>query len=277
MKKVLVGSKAMALHLGDKAMNLPLKDTDYLVDKKPIKNASGEDYILAPVILDSYDFIEDVASLDELLTLKISHSPWVITTLQEWGKHLKDIRLLQDNGATLIEELYSIAYKEWELKYGLKNVNLSKSKMDFFNKSVKRYYEHDSVHESIALAGLPAFNLILETGSEVKPSKEKFAKLSLEGKKRLVFEEVMVLSLERDLIPISMENKNSFITKEIIYRSYKKQLRLLMTQYSKGWFPRWIIENYFVVASPPLNYWDMFQDSSKKISLSVADLDKIDI
>lgn len=52
-----------------------------------------------------------------------------------------------------------------------------------------------------------------------------------------------------------------------IQQAYRKHLRLLVTQYSKGWFPRWIIENYFSVSAPPLNYWEMFRDSDKAVRL----------
>lgn len=97
----------------------------------------------------------------------------------------------------------------------------------------------------------------------MKSSASRFELLSDEAKSFLVFEEV--LALERELIPRHEAGRPVEFLE--IQEAYRKHLRLLVTQYSKGWFPRWIIENYFSVSVPPLNYWEMFRDSNKVVRL----------
>lgn len=264
-EKVLIGSKAVEHHKGD-ILGRVAKDTDYL-SLTPVTCPAFDrvDSIDGNGILDKYSFESAIATIDEVYTLKVSHSPWVISSLAEWYKHLHDISVLKNEGATVVEELYTVAYKEWERRKGAKQVNLEQDKEEFFKNTVKRYYDHDSVHAAVALGVNPAFELILPPGSEVKPSKMLFEKLSEEEKARLVFEEVMVLALEREVVPRAMAG--GFIDKTFLFEAYSKHLRLLVTQYSKGWFPRWIIENFFLVSTPPLDYWKLFQDSDKKIPL----------
>jgi hypothetical protein len=258
--KVLIGSRAIEHHLGVGSLKRSPKDWDYLL----LQPQTNDDTIDGNGILNYYAFSSNIASLDEIYTLKVSHSPWVINGLADWHKHLRDIKFLRDKGCQVIEPLHKVAYEQWELRKGAKNVNLNQEKEQFFANSVDRYFEHDSVHEAVALGSKPAFYNILSQGETVKASQQLFEQLTNNEKSRLVFEEAVVLSLERDLIAPYMAN-NLTPTLAEIYVSYRKQLRLLITQYSKGWWPRWMIENYFILLNPPLNYWAMFMDSDKKI------------
>lgn len=257
MDRVLIGSAAIEERAGNLLGRLS-KDRDYLT----LNPVPGADNVDGSGILDKYSFVEEIATLDEVYTLKVSHSPWVIDSLSNWYKHLWDVQKLKEHGAHLIPELHDAAYREWEARRGAKNVNLDQDKEAFFNNSVKRYYEHDSVHAAVALGSEPAFNKILADGSEVKTSRRKFESLPDFQKRALVYEETFVLSLERDLIPYSIERAEP-AGKGEMYDSYRKQLRLLITQYSKGWWTRWIIEHYQEVFTPPLDYWKMFADSEK--------------
>lgn len=257
--KILIGSEAVNHHDPNILQRSP-KDEDYL-SLHPVENADridGHGIIDQP---DVYEFTHDIATIDEIYTLKVSHSFW---DRGSWMKHIVDIRKLKDAGAVFIPELYSLAYKQWEQRYGKKNVNLDQDKTEFFGQNVRRKYDHDSIHASVAFNDNPMYMSILVDGEDVKVSKEKFSNLSLDQKRELVFEEVMVLSLERDLIPMC-ENKD--INKTHLYTSYMKQLQMLITQYSKGWFPLWIVENYFEIAKPPLDYWTKFSESDKKVLL----------
>lgn len=256
--KVLIGSSALEKHLGWEALRAAPGDVDYLA-MAPVAQA---DTINGAGILDKYPFSDSVASLDELYTLKVSHSFWDLGN-GTWPKHLAHIKLMRHHGAKLIPELYEIAYKEWETRHGKKKVNLDQDKTEFFNNNVPRIYEHDSIHEAIAFNNKPMFNKILADGEEVKTSREKFEKLSHKEKIQLVQEETMVLSLERDLIP-GAELRGKNIDHFQIMESFSKQLKLLVTQYSKGWFPLWIVENYYDLRTPLFNYWECFKDSNKK-------------
>ena len=263
--KVLIGSRAVEAHLGSNALGRQARDWDYLTLVPLLRG----DSIDGSGILDVYPFESDVATLDEVYTLKVSHSPWIITTVDKWSKHMGDIRLLRQAGCRVIEPLHEAAYRQWEIRKGPKKVNLDQEREKFFGGGVTRYFHHDSVHAAVALSKAPAFNLILGQESEVKVSRELFGKLDHEAQKRLVYEEAMVLSLERDLLPRKFKMERTPTTLDI-YESYRRQLRLLITVYSKGWWPRWIIENYFDVLDPPLNYWDMFWDSDRKMALDAS-------
>lgn len=254
--KVLIGSAAIN-HYDLSILNREAKDRDYLAMEKE----SGIDFINGVGILDKYEFKSEIASLDEIYTIKVSHSPWVISP-NSWQKHLKDIKSLKSNGAHIVQELHDICYSEWEKRKGKKRVNLNQDKEEFFNGNVRRIYDHDSIHASVAFNENPMYMSILADGEEVKTSKKKFFNLTHEEQKQLVREEVMVLSLERDLIP-----SKKHIDDSIIFASYVNQLKLLITQYSKGYFPQWIIENYYDVLKPSHNYWESFQNSDKKILL----------
>lgn len=255
--KVLIGSSAVE-HWAPGLLQREAKDRDYLA----LEPDEDSDFINGVGVVDSYSFSGPIASLDEVYSLKVSHSPWVKNET-DWMKHLKDIRRLQDAGASLIPELHKLAYKQWELRKGKKNVNLNQDREEFFNGNVRRKYVHDSIHASMAFGENPLYMKILAEGEEVQTSKELFFRLSQEDKENLVREEVMVLSLERDLIPRESET----VDRVVLYSSYSKRLRLLMTQYAKGYFPQWIIENYFRVNRPTLDYWEKFQKSDKKVLL----------
>lgn len=258
-EKVMIGSSAINHH-NQNILNRIAKDVDYL-SMEEMKDFSNGDIIRGQGILDKYDFSGEIANLDEIYTLKVSHSFWIIGSEGIWMKHIKDISLLQKHGAVIIPELYSIAYKEWENRHGKKNIDLNKDKDEFFTSGVRRKYVHDSIHASVAFYDQPMFTKILVDNAEVQTSKKKFESLPFEDKIKLVNEECFVLSLERDLIP----KETDFIDKADMYKSYMRQLRLLVTQYSKGYFPQWIIENFQYVYRPPLNYWEKFQNSNKKI------------
>lgn len=260
---VMIGSMAIEKQYGN-ILNRKPKDIDYLsIDKLKIPSA---DIIDGTGIMDQYCFKNDIATINEIYTLKVSHSFWVIKN-GSWEKHIRDIKALQMNGAKLIPELYKIAYKEWEKRHGKKNINLNQDKTEFFNNNVKRIYDHDSIHEAVAFNDSPNFNRILEPGHTVKTSEKLFKKLPQRDKIQLVQEEVMVLSIERDLVPLHIKQPELNIGHYLIINSFQKQLKLLITQYSKGWFPLWIVENYYELHAPLFNYWACFNDSNKKILL----------
>ena len=259
--KILIGSAAVDKHAPG-LVRRDVKDMDYLTTDSKSTMRDNEDFIDGSGILDKYSFTSDVASLDELYTLKVSHSFWVVSSVRTWQKHMSDIRLLKDYGASLVPELYDVCYAVWEQRKGAKNVNLSQDREEFFGNNVRRKYVHDSVHAAVAYHDEPMYTRILADGEEVKTSKRKFFELSDAEKRDLVREEVMVLSLERDLVPLTKD-----IDDMDILTSYTNQLRLLITQYSKGYFPLWIVENYYTVLQPSHNYWKTFEKSDKKTLL----------
>lgn len=101
----------------------------------PVGRIDGTD------ILDRYVFSGPLASPDEVYTVKVSHSPWVIPGTS-WIEHIRHIRLLRDAGAVLVPELHDAAYARWEATNGVKQVNLDRDTDEFFSSGGVRGYHH---------------------------------------------------------------------------------------------------------------------------------------
>ena len=244
--KILIGSRALARYVDSIEPN----DTDYFSDK----SIPGAECFYHPD-LEKYDWHGDVANLDELYTIKVSHSFWCLRN-GSWSKHIQHISLMEEMGAKLIPELYSILYSIWEERYGKKKVNLNAEPEEFFNNRVKRAYEHDSVHAAIAFGEEPLFNKILRDGHKVAVDKNKFDSLSHEDKIHLVQEELFATALERKVI----DDEGKFWRS-----SYQWALMMLITSFSKGWFPLWVVTHINEIKNPPFNYYDLMMKNSHKL------------
>ncbi len=144
----------------------------------------------------------NVATLDELYTLKISHGMYVPNRNNAiWHKHAHDSILMKRSGAKFIQELYEVLAPMWKSHYNTQKTNTKMTKEKFFSDAVIRKYDHDSLHESMALRGKPMYLSVLNEGSQVDCSWDKFQSLSYEDQLVLCFEEVAVTALERILIP----------------------------------------------------------------------------
>lgn len=244
--RTLVGSKALSNWID---LGRAPKDEDYFSDT-PLKGSEHfwhED-------LRKWDF-GDVATLDELYTIKISHSFWDLHGT--WEKHMFDIVKMKKSGAVFIPELYGILYPIWEELHGKKQANLEASPEDFFNSNVKRIYEHDSIHESVAYYDEPLFKAILRDGHEVAVSKEKFDRLDTQDKDRLVYEEAYATALERLVIPSGYKYSPK--------KAYAWAIKKTITSFSKGWFPLYIVENFDRFTSPDVDYVNVHNNNSHKL------------
>lgn len=185
------------------------------------------------------------ASLDELYTIKLSHSFWELRN-GSWDKHMNDMLLLGEMGAHVNEELYAILYSMWETRYGKKKVNLEKEEREFFTGAVKRVYEHDSVHAALAGDGnTPAFYSILRDGHTVAVDRVKFESLSFSDQLKCASEEAGVIAFER---------KSCFNGGKNWRSDYLWAMKKLMTTLSKGWFARFIAENWSQLCAPEFNF-----------------------
>lgn len=254
-KYVIIGSTAIKYNLEKKgAKRLPSRfsksgiDLDIMTrtkDKEEIvKKFQNVDIINGDVIMDAYHFSHEYASLDEIYTLKMSHIFWDHGGKPgQWFTHINDIVALRKMGCTIIEPLYEVAKAEWVNRFGKPGASLNVNKEEFFSSGVDRYVDHDSLHASIAFYERPLFYEFLKDGEEVLTDKNKFMELDYEKKIRAVQEEAMVLALERDIIPLKIKPSESEV-----YNFYIKNLKKLITQYSSGWFPRFISEEWENIA-----------------------------
>jgi hypothetical protein len=259
MKRVVVGYYALKHHLPD--MKRQIRDIDVFVLDKGTD--TPETLYGLPVEsfyhpgLRDYKWTSEIATLDELYTIKISHIFWA-TAKETWQKHFNDILLFQHKtNAKFIPELYETLYSVWESHYGRKKVNLEQNPEDFFNNKVTRIYDHDSIHASIAYYDEPLFNRILRDGHQVAVDKTKFDALSEEDKHKLVREEVYATALERRLIPSGY--------KEISRFAYDWAFHKTVTSFTKGWFPLYIILNAKELRKPDVDFVQVHKDNNAKL------------
>lgn len=135
-----------------------------------------------------------------------------------------------------LQEAYKLRMKE---TYDYSHPKLNVSSKDFFSgDGVDYIYEHDDIHDAIALLDKPAFRYYM-SDAEVMTSKDKF--FSVDESIRLlgVYEETCVLALERSQIP------NDFsLAPE---RSFMLALIKVCSSITSGWFREYAWENFFKV------------------------------
>ena len=254
--KILVGSTALAQHINIKRKP---KDTDYFVDSNArleLLDTEKVEVFQHINITGYFGNVDRVATLDELFTIKVSHIFWDLRN-GSWDKHCYDIMLMQQAGANLIPKLYDVLYPVWEERYGKKKANLNAEPEDFFKATVKRVYEHDSIHNSVAYYDEPLFNRILKDGSAVAVDRSKFDAMSVEDKYRLVREEVYATALERQLIPSEYKSSPR--------AAYNWALKKTITSFSKGWFPLFIAQNLIDLYKPEIDYVEKHLQNSDKL------------
>jgi hypothetical protein len=189
------------------------------------------------------------ATPDELLTIKLSHAGWDLKN-GSWFKHMEDVAFLQERGAKVIEPLYDLLYSIWEDKHGKKRVDLNYDKAEFFDDAVRRKYDHDSLHRSVALTpGYPLWEKFLADGQEIKMDMKKIWAASLATRQNLFWEEIAATALERTMIPSDYTASPR--------AAWAKALKLTVTSLTKGKSSRFIAENYSWYRKPAFPYVEM--------------------
>ncbi len=175
------------------------------------------------------------ATLHELYTIKVSHSSWELKN-GSWEKHIEDAAFLKRKGAVLLPDLYKLLYSIWEDVHGKKKMDLSKEADEFFKDAVKRQYDHDSIHETVAHYDRPLYTRILKDGHSVDIDPKKMWALPFEDQVKLFREEIAATALERLVIP----NNYNFSPG----RAWRWALRRTITSLTKGKSSLFLIENY---------------------------------
>ena len=175
-----------------------------------------------------------IATLDEIYTLKMSHR--YLRNSPHFMKTRRDIMKLSELGAVIPSHLLDwYAQREAET-YDYKHPKLNQGKKEFFTDSVKYIYDHDSIHEAIKVGARPAYQAFKPDTCEVMCSREMFEELPLEQRLLAVYEESMVLALERSLIPyaFSVRPRDAF----------EMALMKVCTSITSGWFREFAYEHY---------------------------------
>ncbi|WP_280485392.1 DUF7275 domain-containing protein [Nocardia cyriacigeorgica] len=186
-----------------------------------------------------------VASVDELYTIKLSHSYWELRN-GSWDKHMSDLVTLQDHGAKVIQPLHDLLYRVWEQQHGRKKVNLTEEADEFFSDAVIRRYDHDSLHESVAYGDRPIYEEVLKDGKTVQMDMRKIWAMPHERQIQLFREEVYVTALERKVIPSDYTCSPR--------AAYAWALRRTITSLTKGRSAQFMSENYRTFRVPDMDY-----------------------
>lgn len=229
-REIIIGSRAARYWFKD--FPRECNDFDVIAKKPPEDRTRKVEYHWSPAFEWLLSHERYVASPDALYTIKVSHSFWDL----HWDKTMFDIQFLKSKGCKVIEDFYKLLYEDWTKIHGPKKVNLNVSNEEFFNKYVNRAYDHDSIHKAIAYYDVPMFTKLKKDQSKAWIDRDLFEKLSYYDKIRTCREEIYVIALERDLIP------SGFTVNPAI--AYKRAAKSLITRMSKGWFPRFMVENW---------------------------------
>ena len=112
---------------------------------------------------------DGVSDLDLAYTLKQSHK--FLRNNPHFEKTFLDIKAMDKLGAKVPDTLKEWLKRREEQTYYYNHPNLKQSKEDFFDtKGVVYKYDHDSIHESVAIGDYPAYKKFLI--GEVQTSKE---------------------------------------------------------------------------------------------------------
>lgn len=233
MGALLIGSTVLANKFSD--FRAP-KDVDFLVTSttEPDELPTSGDVFSHPLLDKWIPRGLRSATLDELYTIKVSHSHWDLKN-GSWSKHMADILFLQEQDANLIPDFYKDLYKVWVEQHGKKKMTFSESE-EFFEDAVVRKYDHDSLHESVAYNSSALYARYLTPGRTVAMDMAKVWASDYDTLVQLFREEIYATALERLVIPRDYRCSPGF--------AYHWALRRTITSLTKGKSSLWLIENF---------------------------------
>lgn len=181
------------------------------------------------------------ASIPALLALKKAHLILPI----KWQHHVREYGVLKnllgvevfnpkDHG---VHSLYKLHRKEVKQR-AKAHPRLNQDKDNFFEEAIFKIFDHDTIHQAVAVGDKPAYTYMLD--GEVWCSREKWSQMSEEQKLNCVVEESAILALERSIIP-ALYLGSSYRGAEW---AYKFALFKVCTTITSGWFRDYCIEHY---------------------------------
>ncbi len=186
---------------------------------------------------DSSHVVEYYMEPQWIYFLKMSHR--FLKNSPHFYKTMQDIRAMREMGIgfpkdPIVKQLFKQREEE---TYTYNHPNLKQNKSNFFETPGVEYkYDHDSLHEAVAIYGDPAYTYYKEDKAEVYCSEEKFNLCPLTIRLAGVVEESMVLALERCLVPYDWNTEPS--------EAFRMALEKVCTSITSGWFREFSWENY---------------------------------
>ena len=229
--EILVGSKAAKIHIPTFREG---NDVDYWSLEK-LWNCDSSIIPKEIIPLFEHDsLVNRCATLNDLLTIKLSHLPYDIL----WKKHLNDYLVFKKHGAQINRALYVALQQHWENVHGNKSfLSLYRTKDNFFDDYVEKEQEHDYLHELVAYPDKPVYSRCLQEGQEVMIDWDKFLAIPFEQQVKMFREEINVIATERWLLPTKDSGKITF------REAYSKSLHKTVTALTKGKASRFLCEN----------------------------------
>ena len=139
-------------------------------------------------------------------------------------------------------------------------MSLNVTKDEFFDDGVKKYIDHDLLHEMFAHEDEPIYKKTQSDQAEVFCSESLWNQLTYEQQINMVLEETYVIAAERFIIPKMvfqrqqlelLHDRDAFdgdpgnLHMQTILNSLKK----VCTSLSSGWFREFSINNYFEICN----------------------------
>jgi len=187
--------------------------------------------------IELHGFQVDVPGINLQLLLKMSHR--YKKNSAHFLKTMRHIHRLRNLGAIIPPEWQDYYHNRMADTYSYHHPNLSVSKTDFFNvdyTGVPQVYDHDSIHEVVAIDGKPAYLHYKIPGQEVQCSKDLFYSVPASTRINGVVEEAMVLALERSIVPYPGAMTDD--------QAFTKALEKVCTSITSGWFREFAWEHY---------------------------------
>lgn len=205
MLPLLIGSRAMNLHFGVSSSNA---DWDF-ISLKIIKKSKC-DYLdineeTNLILLNHCNQLEDNVIVDTPVGKAILCPIPLLKVIYRSSLPMKSLKF--EEHLMKLNEVVLNSFQKNILERRLIETKKRIEESSFFGDSVPRLFSHDLLHILILpKENKPSFLKILDFDSLVIGNKMAFINLSNCDKLKLIFEEVFVFSLERNLIPSIIEN-----------------------------------------------------------------------
>lgn len=181
------------------------------------------------------------ADLELLYALKMSHR--FLRNSPHFHKTMRDIHLIRHHRAGSDDDRgVCPIYRDWYERrvkdtYTYSHPKLNQGKDDFFTEEVfegdfQYKYDHDSIHEAVAVGDCPAY--VNFQDGPVMVSRKKFDESGYENQINSVYEESCVLALERAVVPNGLDKNKAFGI----------ALMKVCTSIASGWWREFAWENY---------------------------------
>lgn len=269
----LIGSRALACYA---SRNVEGKDWDFVLEDEDLKQSENCD--LAPAELCTLEVCRafdtglteytpygeaKLPSLTALMLLKRSH----LHRPLGFEKNIRDYHEMKSLGMPYAkmnyieraryDELLKKLTKQTKNLYGDRVPSLRKSKSEFFDDYVTKFFEHDEIHAATCYGDRPIFERLKPQGDEsVWCDRALWDKLPTFEKVQCVQEEAFVIALERFIIPNLVVDKPHRSAKMAFGMAVSK----ICTTLCSGWFRDFAIENWPQVMDYKVDFLGKFHE-----------------